>query len=94
MLMACKPNNTCPTKLPATAAVTAPMYNQTPLKAISKQAYPDDFANIATANTNPYSETLLENSPLNRPLKQAAPGYDLRTGGEHKIEAQILEFEL
>ena len=39
-----------------------------------KNLYPADFSGLTEANTNAYSETLFENSPLNRPLKQAAPG--------------------
>ncbi len=35
---------------------------------------------------NPFSETAFEPSPLNRVLKQAAPGYDWRMGGGHEIE--------
>jgi hypothetical protein len=35
---------------------------------------------------NPFSESLLENSPMNRAQKQAAPGYDWRMGGGHEIE--------
>ncbi|TPV31153.1 RHS repeat-associated core domain-containing protein, partial [Paucihalobacter ruber] len=35
---------------------------------------------------NPYSEKDFEASPLNRVLKQAAPGYDWRMGGGHEIE--------
>ena len=38
------------------------------------------------SSPNPYSEKALENSPLNRVLKQAAPGYDWRLGGGHEIE--------
>ncbi|WP_298311017.1 DUF6443 domain-containing protein [uncultured Aquimarina sp.] len=39
--------------------------------------------------TNPYSETIFEDSPLNRPLKQAAPGLDWiakTTGDDHTIK--------
>ncbi|MEK6153609.1 DUF6443 domain-containing protein [Flavobacteriaceae bacterium 3-367] len=36
--------------------------------------------------TNPYSEKKFETSPLNRVLKQAAPGYDWRMDGGHEIE--------
>jgi RHS repeat-associated protein len=36
--------------------------------------------------TNPYSESLLENSPLNRVLKQAAPGNAWVMGSDHEIK--------
>ncbi|WP_140487074.1 DUF6443 domain-containing protein [Flavobacterium sp. GSA192] len=36
--------------------------------------------------TNPYSEKEFEASPLNRVLKQAAPGNDWRLGGGHEIK--------
>ena len=41
--------------------------------------------------TNPYSEKLLEASPLNRVLKQAAPGNDweLNSGHEIKLDYQV-----
>lgn len=35
---------------------------------------------------NPYGETLFENSPLSRVLKQAAPGTDWAMGGGHEIK--------
>ena len=39
-----------------------------------------------TANDNPYSEKVLESSPLNRILKQAAPGNDWKKGVGHEIK--------
>ncbi len=36
----------------------------------------------------PYSEKLLENSPLNRLLKQAAPGEDWKLGSGHEVKYQ------
>ncbi|MFS4493186.1 DUF6443 domain-containing protein [Maribacter sp. 2308TA10-17] len=38
--------------------------------------YPNDFQNLATININAYSEKTVEASPLNRALKQGAPGKD------------------
>ncbi|WP_299224215.1 DUF6443 domain-containing protein, partial [uncultured Aquimarina sp.] len=51
----------------------------------------NSFYNIAKYQntTNPYSETIFEESPLNRPLKQAAPGLDWiakATGEDHTIK--------
>ena len=56
-------------------------------------AYPNTTQNgnpNSEATTNPFSEKLLESSPLNRVLKQAAPGNDwaLNTGHEIKINYQ------
>ncbi|GAA3614591.1 DUF6443 domain-containing protein [Flavivirga amylovorans] len=47
-----------------------------------------DFYNTTKYNntTNPYSESVLETSPLNRVLKQAAPGEDWKLGNGHEIE--------
>ncbi|SHH90388.1 hypothetical protein SAMN05443663_1192, partial [Flavobacterium defluvii] len=38
------------------------------------------------ATTNPFSRKELESSPLNRVLKQAAPGNDWRSGSGHEIK--------
>ena len=43
-------------------------------------------ADIDPALPNPFSEKEFESSPLNRVLKQAAPGHDWRLGGGHEIE--------
>ncbi|BFP40820.1 hypothetical protein FGF1_16650 [Flavobacteriaceae bacterium GF1] len=45
--------------------------------------YPGD---IVSATPNPFSERAFEASPLDRVLKQAAPGYDWRMGGGHEVE--------
>jgi len=47
--------------------------------------YGDDFPNLNGVDVNPYSEKLFEPSPLNRVLKQAAPGEDWRMGNGHEI---------
>ena len=39
-----------------------------------------------SSSANPYSEKQLENSPLNRVLKQAAPGEDWKLGNGYEIE--------
>lgn len=46
-------------------------------------------------NANPYSEKLLESSPLDRVLKQAAPGKDweLNSGHEIKIDYQTNDYQ-
>lgn len=45
------------------------------------------YANFPYANTtNPYSETEFEASPLNRVLKQAAPGNDWAMGNNHEVK--------
>ncbi|WP_394750634.1 DUF6443 domain-containing protein [Spongiimicrobium salis] len=51
-----------------------------------KTAYADDFTGVTAASTNTYSETLFEASPLNRPLKQAAPGKDWELGSGHEVK--------
>ncbi|NER12848.1 RHS repeat-associated core domain-containing protein [Leptobacterium flavescens] len=55
-------------------------------KTYHKNHYPDDFTGVSVADVNAYSETLFENSPLNRPLKQAAPGADWKMGSGHEIK--------
>ncbi|MGY0426964.1 MAG: DUF6443 domain-containing protein, partial [Polaribacter sp.] len=48
--------------------------------------YRGDFTGVALPNVNAYSEKEFDNSPLNRVLKQAAPGHDWRLGGGHEIQ--------
>ncbi|WP_394748247.1 fibronectin type III domain-containing protein [Spongiimicrobium salis] len=51
---------------------------------------------------NAHSEVLIENSPLNRPLKQAAPGESWKMGSGHEIEfayrasaaSEVFQFEV
>ncbi len=45
-----------------------------------------DFEGRQAQEINPYSETVFEPSPLNRIVKQAAPGNDWATGSGHEIE--------
>ena len=59
---------------------------ETSTKQYYKNYYGADFLGVTTANVNAFSETEFEQSPLNRTLKQAAPGYDWRMGGGHEIE--------
>ncbi|XLS29987.1 fibronectin type III domain-containing protein [Flavobacteriaceae bacterium M23B6Z8] len=48
-----------------------------------QEAYPED---MDVNNPNPFSETQYEPSPMQRVLKQAAPGKDWRMGGSHEIK--------
>ncbi|NER14552.1 hypothetical protein GWK08_13945 [Leptobacterium flavescens] len=48
--------------------------------------YPADFSEVAIEDINAYSEILFEASPLNRPLKQAAPGKAWKLDSGHEIE--------
>lgn len=61
---------------PETDAAVGALRTGTVLKTQShyKAAYTADFPNVIAENTNPYSETRFEASPLNRPLEQGAPG--------------------
>ena len=54
-----------------------------------KNAYPEDFAGVTDINNiTAYSKKELENSPLSRVLKQAAPGQDWRMGSGHETEME------
>ncbi|NER16780.1 DUF6443 domain-containing protein [Spongiivirga citrea] len=55
-------------------------------KTYYNQKYAADFAGMSTIDMNPYSEQDLEASPLNRVMKQAAPGKDWKMGSGHEIE--------
>ncbi len=48
--------------------------------------YEPDFPNVTLNNINAYSQKKFEASPLNRVLKQAAPGKDWKQDGGHEIE--------
>lgn len=52
--------------------------------------YNEDFSGMTVADINPYSEKELDNSPLNRVEKQAAPGKDWKLGNGHEIEMDYL----
>jgi RHS repeat-associated protein len=53
-------------------------------------SYEDDFLGMTTTDINPYSEKEFDNSPLNRVMKQAAPGKDWKLGNGHEIEMDYL----
>ncbi|TDQ30381.1 DUF6443 domain-containing protein, partial [Tenacibaculum caenipelagi] len=46
----------------------------------------DDFAGVSLPDVNSYSEKQFDGSPLNRVLKQAAPGKDWKLGNGHEIK--------
>ncbi|NER12755.1 hypothetical protein GWK08_04835 [Leptobacterium flavescens] len=48
--------------------------------------YAADFQNVTTSDANAYSQTQFEASPLNRPLKQAAPGKAWKLGSGREIK--------
>ena len=51
-----------------------------------KANYADDFTGLSNSTANAYSEKEFEPSPLDRVLKQAAPGKDWKLGNGHEIE--------
>ncbi|MGB3151618.1 MAG: DUF6443 domain-containing protein, partial [Maribacter sp.] len=48
--------------------------------------YDDDFPTLSALDINPYSEKQFDGSPLNRVMKQAAPGEDWKLGEDNEIE--------
>ncbi|SFC36315.1 RHS repeat-associated core domain-containing protein [Flagellimonas taeanensis] len=51
-----------------------------------KSNYGADFPSLTGTNVNAYSQREYEPSPLNRVLKQAAPGEAWKLGGGHEVE--------
>ncbi|QXP72522.1 hypothetical protein H0I31_02140 [Tenacibaculum sp. AHE15PA] len=58
----------------------------TATKSYYQVKHADDFAGVNLPNINAYSEKEFDNSPLNRVLKQAAPGKDWKLGSAHEIK--------
>ncbi|AUP78994.1 type IV secretion protein Rhs [Flavivirga eckloniae] len=58
----------------------------TATKQYYKDNYSNDFTEVTLPDINAYSQKNLEASPLNRVLKQAAPGKDWKLGGGKEIE--------
>ncbi|EDP71911.1 cell well associated RhsD protein precursor [Flavobacteriales bacterium ALC-1] len=82
------------TYLPYTSSVAKGTYRTDALSATNTfydaSSYNDDFPGMTTADINPYSEKEFDNSPLNRVMKQAAPGKDWKMGNTHEIEMDYL----
>ncbi len=74
--------------LPVAVSNNAGGYKDIDLSTDLEDYYDAKFPNEWTGaqTPNPYSEKLYENSPLNRVLKQAAPGEDWKLGNGHEIE--------
>ncbi len=59
---------------------------KTDTKQFYKTKYPTDFSQTTTSEINPYSEQILEASPMGRVLETAAPGDDWKIGSDHTIK--------
>ncbi len=55
-----------------------------------KLNYGGDFPTVTGTDVNPYSQKEFEPSPLNRVIKQAAPGEDWKLGNGHEIAFEYL----
>jgi hypothetical protein len=70
--------------LPYTSSANIGTYRTDALSATNTyydaNSYNDDFPGMTVADINPYSEKEFDNSPLNRVMKQAAPGKDWKLG--------------
>ncbi len=76
--------------LPYTASSTDGSFRTNGLSATNTYydatKYEADFPSVAVNDINAYSQKEFEASPLNRVLKQAAPGKDWKLGNGHEIE--------
>nr|WP_315203610.1 DUF6443 domain-containing protein [uncultured Flavobacterium sp.] len=73
--------------LPYTDGANSGIFRTGDIDLATKSYYTGSYpADINAALPNPYSQKEFEASPLNRVLKQAAPGYDWRLGGSHEIK--------
>uniref|UniRef100_UPI0033055DD0 DUF6443 domain-containing protein n=1 Tax=uncultured Croceitalea sp. TaxID=1798908 RepID=UPI0033055DD0 len=70
---------------------TGDMANET--QAYYKATYADDFSGLPTADVNAYSEKEYEASPLNRVLKQAAPGKDWKLASSGNDNTIALNYQ-
>ncbi len=76
--------------LPYTASTNGGLYRTDGLTATNTyynaSTYEPDFPSVSVNDINAYSQKEFEDSPLNRVLKQAAPGKDWKLGNGHEIE--------
>ncbi len=71
-----------------TSGEDALRYEATNLIFNLNQQYLTKYANDLTGVVNPYSEKVLEASPLGRVMEQAAPGSDWAVGNDHTIKLE------